>query len=136
MNKRNAGKVMTDRVRSCMKEAVTGYSKDLRDTVRDLISVPVTYVGGEAIRSEPGESPYKEFGDLWKSIKYRVKELKNSFESSVFSDSIISLFLEEGTQYIEPRPHWAVAMKMVGDPQKEVKRRFTKCMNQKNKKRR
>jgi hypothetical protein len=96
------------RVRTATRKALSKIGRDIRDTIRDVISEPVTYSGGEAIRSEPGEPPYREFSDLWKSITYRVEndELLTLESLIVFTDYDVAVYLEYGTFKMEPRPFW------------------------------
>lgn len=115
-------------IRAAVRAVLTSMGRDFRDNLRDILSVPVTYIGSEAIRSEPGESPYRESRDLWKSIKYKVAAKAQTVEAlRIYSDmdtAEYSGYLEDGTENIEPRPHWSVAYEQAGDLGREFKRRL------------
>jgi hypothetical protein len=56
------------------------------EDVRDACSEPVTYTeSGMAIRSQEGNDPFKEHGNLWASFGHRVTELL-----TIFSDMTIA----------------------------------------------
>lgn len=122
MKKPGQHRKATNKAKKAFKDAVTSYVKDLRDTLRDLVNVRVRRVGGQVIRSREGEPPRREYGDLYKSFKYRVTERGDRVEGKAYSDSFVSKLHEP------KRPHWKPALKKVGDPTREIKRRFKQNM--------
>lgn len=87
---------------------------DMVNDMREMISVPVEYIAGPrggiiVIRSNPGEPPRRETGDLWASIQYLVIAPAGVW-MVVFSDIEYSLYLEQGTERMEPRPHWSTLL--------------------------
>jgi hypothetical protein len=58
---------------------------EMVEDVREACSTPVEYTDAGVIRSERGEDPRKEFGNLWASFGHRVTELL-----TIFSDMTIA----------------------------------------------
>jgi hypothetical protein len=107
-----------------IREALTEIGRDYVDTLRDLVNVRVVYIGGTVIRSDPGEPPRREWGDLWRSFGFKVASRATTLEAlTIFSTSMVSFALEYGTDRIEPRPHWEPAAEQAGDLFEELKRR-------------
>lgn len=63
--------------------------------------------------SAPGEAPATDHGDLIRSILFDVRY--DGLGASVGSDLPYSLFLEEGTTRIKPRPFMAPALEKNND---------------------
>lgn len=79
----------------------------MRDEMREIISIQVVGRGRKAIRSKPGEPPRREFGNLQDSQQYDVTIGDDYITASLFTDSKIGGYLENGTSRIAPRPHYA-----------------------------
>lgn len=91
-------------------------ASDMVDEMREMISVPVEYIAGPrggiiVIRSSPGEAPRRETGDLWASIQFMVIAPRGVF-MVVFTDVEYSLYLEQGTDRMDPRPHWSTLLQI------------------------
>ena len=79
---------------------------ELRDRVREAVSVDVEYYGGIVIRSRPGEPPRRETGDYSNSILSASGEDGDEIWGSAYTDHWKG-HLEDGFQNIAPRPHWS-----------------------------
>jgi hypothetical protein len=88
-----------------------GYTRDLRLILQDrlyAVGREVVAVVRENIaqvsppRSQPGDFPHREFGELSASIDFRVN--RNRLRVEVFSDSPYALPLELGTRNMAARP--------------------------------
>jgi hypothetical protein len=83
--------------------------------IRDSISVYVVYSGNAVItRSQPGESPRYETGNLWRHVLMEVNADRGAgiVRLDVFVDGDAApygLFLETGTENMESRPFWEPA---------------------------
>lgn len=110
------------RLNKAIRQALTKVGQEAVADLRKILSVRVEYVSGYGlIRSDPGESPRKEFGNLQKSMKYRVlPKAQNSESLLIYTNSIIAIYLEYGTEKIEPRPFWKKAVGNVA----ALRRRF------------
>lgn len=110
------------RARKATRLALNELGRLIRDDIRDSINVRVQKVGTELIRSEPGEPPRREplwlskrGGELWKSIRYKVRAKAETIEDLiVYTTDIVALYMEYGTSKIEPRPFWEPARRRVG----------------------
>jgi len=107
----------SERNRRAARKACEAVGRLVRDDVRQSISTRVFRYGGVVFRSEPGEPPFRENGDLWRSVKYRVLDEANSVEAvEVYTDDMPKAFyLEKGTEDMEARPFMAPARKRAGD---------------------
>lgn len=57
--------------------------------------------------STPGEFPHMRSGNLLESVNGQVTVTETGVEIEVGSPLIYSLYLEEGTETMEPRPVWS-----------------------------
>jgi hypothetical protein len=96
--------------------------------IRDSINVRVQYVGHLVIRSDPGEPPRREFGDLYRSIHYRVAPKAETVEAlEIYTDRYpVAVYLEFGTTFMEPRPFFEPQRKKM----RGVKRLFEQLFNE------
>jgi hypothetical protein len=86
------------------------------DQVREDLAVDVEYIGdGRVIRSQPGEPPRRETGDLQGSI---------DTSAEIAGDEVVTLLdcndwkgrrLNEGDGQIRPRPFWDFAYQRLSD---------------------
>lgn len=98
------------RARKAFRLALNEIGRMIVADIRAHISEPVQHTPLGAIRSEPGEEPFREFSDLYKSIKYKVESGATTLEDLVvFTDRIQAFYLEFGTNRMEPRPFWMKA---------------------------
>jgi hypothetical protein len=67
------------------------------------------------IRSQPGESPRKETGDLQASVQHAVEADADVYTLEVYSDCPYAPHLERGTDQIARRPAWEPAVEAAID---------------------
>lgn len=106
------------RVRRVTRKALQEIGRRGVRDIRDSINEPVVRMRGPRgglviIRSDPGEPPYRETKELWRSIRYRVFAMaKNLEDLMIFTALKKALWLEKGTKRgLEPRPFFEPARK-------------------------
>lgn len=99
------------RVRDATRASLAVIGRMIVADIKQHINEPVQKVGSEIIRSEPGEEPFREFGNLYKSIKSRIESSETLTIANliVYTRRIQAVYLEYGTHNMEPRPFWAPA---------------------------
>lgn len=63
--------------------------------VQDRLSIDVEFVGGEVIRSKPGEHPRRETGNLYGSFTTRTVQEGDTFRTIVDTDVFYAVNLQE-----------------------------------------
>lgn len=100
-----------------MRAALSQMNRETKVYLRFLVRIPVDIIGGEFIRSDPGEPPrretYKENGSrLYFSFHSKVDRKATSLaESSLWTNDSKAPLLEEGTQRMEARPFWSKGLR-------------------------
>ncbi len=95
-----------DRIEESVQREYEEVAWEMTADLMTSLSVQVEYIGGYVIRSKPGEAPRREFGDLIRSVDFATSRVNALVRLDVFSTSMISVYLNEGTDRIAPRPHW------------------------------
>lgn len=121
------------KVRAAIRWALNELGRRSVLDIRQSIGIRVGYSGNEVIRSEPGESPRYEFGNLSRAIKYKVKSKAETVEDlTVYvnkDQEIKAMALEFGRDdgSLEPRPFWVPAQKRLN---RAGKRLFTQLVKE------
>jgi hypothetical protein len=104
------------RVIDAGKSALTTFAARRVLAIKDLIGIPVEKQGGTIIRSQPGEAPRKEYGDLQNSIQATEPVyLDGVIDIFIFTDEQKAAWLNDGTPRILPRPFWDMSVaEMIG----------------------
>lgn len=103
---------MKERIRKATRAALNQVGRAAKSELKKRISVPVEYDGKEVIRSEAGEPPRKEVGDLVKSIHYRLLPGLTIQSLLLYTTSESGKHLQFGFvhhisgNWVEPRPWW------------------------------
>lgn len=126
----NYRKILHQLTGRAVRKVLTGMGKDSVEFIRFLVGTPVQKASdGSIVRSEPGEAPRKEkgmkAGGYQRSITYHVKPKAETVEElSVYTFDARAQWFEDGTENMEPRPHWGEARKKLGSFQKEFEKRL------------
>jgi hypothetical protein len=98
--------IIGKRMEAAFKAALIRACIELRDLIREKISVQ----GTRKDRSEDGQPPRLQSGNLWRSYKWIVSSnALTAADGDVFSDPAIApymKFVEEGTGRMGARPHY------------------------------
>lgn len=116
-------------INSAARAAVTDILRDARRELRDSINVPVQRVGSEVIRSDPGEPPRREFGDLWKSIQISVvqvsdTQIRGRLYSNDKTGKVLALEYGRLDGSLEPRPFFGPQQKRLAASLPAIRQRF------------
>lgn len=116
INEKYHSKINTARERTCHDENIRKALKTHGNEVKkELVTVLTTgsrtgrvysYRGSKHIASAPGEAPASRSGKLAKGFRYKSSHNQLTVGNVVFSreGAPYSLFLEEGTRKMKPRP--------------------------------
>lgn len=115
----NWDQVVKSKLRKAVRLALNEIGRRGVKDIRQSIEVPVQHIGGVTIRSEPGEPPRYDDGNLWKSIKYKVRAGAGGLGDLIIyvANTIAphAPWVNYGTKdgRIEPRPFWEPAERRI-----------------------
>lgn len=97
-----------DHAMDVIKQKIAGaldqLGRETDDQHREMVSVPVEYVGSQIIRSKPYESPRHETGTFEASLNHIVGIGRNTVSLWHYSSDPKSAYLHEGTDRMARRP--------------------------------
>lgn len=96
------GDKFNDRLEAQLQDGITDATEFYAGKVREKISTP------GPPRSEPGQPPHVDTGDLLASIEERVD--RPGLVGQVSSDEPQSVYMELGTVNVAARPAWVPAL--------------------------
>ncbi|GIW77990.1 MAG: hypothetical protein KatS3mg104_3053 [Phycisphaerae bacterium] len=110
-------RVVEEVSREVKKACIQSLNQVLNKTVADIkedISVPVVRIGGNVIRSQPGEPPRKDTGKLHKGVGFERPRLSGNSKviSGLYSFRLMDTFLDSnvpaGLEFGMSRSNWGV----------------------------
>ncbi len=85
--------------------ALVNTAADMNAHLKEILSVPVEVIGGQTIRSQAGEPPRTESGQLRDNVFTEFKTSANSVQIKAgVRNTPYAQYLEYGSAYIKPRP--------------------------------
>jgi hypothetical protein len=125
MNEDAVEKMKRD-IREAAKAAMMEYLEKEVETTREALSIPVGREKGRIIRSNPGENPRKEEGDLQKSIQQEVIEEGGEIVGDFFTTDEKAPWLNFGREdgSLAPRPFWDFAKQRLLDGAEQLENTF------------
>lgn len=116
-----------EKVQGAFRKALTTVANEIKEDFIKATGKPVTVWRGQVRRSRPGENPRRESGRFNKSMKFRTSAEEKKDAMVIWSDDEKHLWLEKGTEHMEPRPSFQL---LWAKWQKKLKARVREVMKQ------